>query len=90
MSNEVVKAISLSSRYHYGQKYGNKCYFIYHLTDVANSLEALGYSDTHIIVGYCHDLLEDTECTEAQILELFGQDVLDATIASNTDFGTSS
>lgn len=81
MSLNTIRTRSLASRYHFGQKYGDLDYFNYHLCGVAQSLETCGYSTDHVLTGYLHDILEDTDCREDEISDVAGFAVLDAVIA---------
>jgi GTP pyrophosphokinase len=55
--------------------YGAKPY-IYHLDAVAEVLAQMGALTWQIRAAYLHDVLEDTDCPEALILENFGALVL--------------
>ena len=61
MSTRSILTRSLASRYHFGQKYGELDYFTHHLCGVAQSLKNCNYSVDHVLVGYLHDILEDTD-----------------------------
>lgn len=50
--------------------------YLVHPTGVAEYLMAMGAEDDLIIAGYLHDLPEDTDVTEEEIIENFGQHVL--------------
>lgn len=76
-----LKARAMACAHHFDQKYGEHDYFNYHLCGVVSSMEHSHLSDECFIVGYLHDILEDTECTGNEILENFNQDILDAVIA---------
>ena len=62
----------LIDKWHKGQKYGDKPY-IYHLEQVVCELNSLHnrHYEVRTVVAYLHDILEDTECPEGDILELF-------------------
>lgn len=81
MSTRSILTRSLASRYHFGQKYGELDYFTHHLCGVAQSLKNCNYSVDHVLVGYLHDILEDTDCREYEISDVAGFAVLDAVIA---------
>lgn len=78
---DYLKARFMACEHHVDQKYGEYDYFNYHLCGVVSSMEQSHLSGECLIVGYLHDILEDTECTENEILENFNQDVLDTVIA---------
>jgi len=54
---------------HGNQKYGSKPYVV-HLEAVVGNLEK--YSDEAKIIGFLHDVVEDTSATESDISEKFG------------------
>jgi len=78
-SNLVNKARDLAKQYHRGQtdKVGND-YFRYHLTDVVKKLA----NPKEKIVGWLHDILEDTEMTVEKLREEgFPEDIIGAIVA---------
>ena len=81
MSLDYMKARFMAVEHHCEQKYGELDYFSYHLIGVVGSMERCHLDDQYLIVGYLHDILEDTDCTEDEILKSFNQEVLDAVIA---------
>lgn len=64
MNMESVKDFASIS--HRGQKYGSQPYF-YHLEGVVKILELQELSEDYAVVGWLHDVLEDTDAT---VLEL--------------------
>ncbi len=78
MKKLVRLAETISKTYHAGQKYGTKDYFKYHVTGVVNLIKLHNLSDTHIIVGYLHDVVEDTPIKIETIYDLFGSTIGDA------------
>lgn len=86
MSFEYLKARLLAVEYHNGQKYGTHDYFNYHICGVVSSIEKCLLGDEFSIVGYLHDILEDTNCSEQEILDTFGQDILDSVIAITKNY----
>ena len=72
------KALQLAKLKHQGQKRRNGEPYIVHPIRVAESLTDKGYPDSYHVVGLFHDLLEDTDTTEAEILDIASQEVLDA------------
>ncbi len=48
---------------------------VFHAIDVANKLEKYGFDDNVIAAGYLHDIVEDTEYKEKDVLNLFGDDI---------------
>lgn len=52
-----------------------------HTSGVAEYLMAMGAPEDLVIAGHLHDTLEDTDLTEAEIRENFGQNVLDLVLS---------
>jgi (p)ppGpp synthase/HD superfamily hydrolase len=78
MSTLVNLAKALAFHYHKDQKYGYNPYTA-HLNDVVDNCRLYyGDEDTILCVAYLHDILEDTTCDPAILLELFGGDILGA------------
>lgn len=74
----VVRAEELAKRWHQGQlRKGDGQPFFVHPQAVANILERHGCSALTVAAGYCHDLLEDTQCSETKIAQQCGQQVLE-------------
>lgn len=74
----IIKATKLAIRWHEGQiRKGDGSPYIEHPKAVAFMLAVNGFSAETIAAGYCHDLLEDTECSEEEILEKCGSKVLE-------------
>lgn len=78
MKDLVNLASTISQTFHSHQKYGTEGYFEYHIQGVVNSIKAHGLSDSHIIVAYLHDVVEDTSITIETIYDLFGTSIGDA------------
>ncbi|TXC91463.1 bifunctional (p)ppGpp synthetase/guanosine-3',5'-bis(diphosphate) 3'-pyrophosphohydrolase [Metabacillus litoralis] len=57
------------------RKISSEPYYV-HVDSVANTLKKAGFSREVVIAGYLHDVIEDTNVTEQEILQLFGKDVL--------------
>lgn len=68
-------AEALSKFAHLGQKYGTEDYYSYHVTGIVNSLKLHNLSESYLIVGLLHDVVEDTEVTLETIVNLFGEDI---------------
>lgn len=68
----IQDAINLIQKYHNEQKYGQFPY-TYHLYSVSSMVASYGlFTQT---VALLHDILEDTTCSEAEIIKTFGEDV---------------
>ena len=53
-----------------------------HLFGVARMLKCAGYEEPIVIAGLLHDVLEDTDATEQELQQLFGNHVLQLVIAA--------
>lgn len=63
---------------HIGQTRKQGTPYYLHPFAVQEILAQKGYSEEYQVAGLCHDLLEDTNATEQEILEPTNPDVLDA------------
>ena len=69
MKDTVTQARNFAIQHHGEQRYGDQPY-AYHLDAVVALLEP--YGDVAQVIGYLHDVVEDTAVTEDQIEDLFG------------------
>lgn len=84
----LSKAYNLAKERHKGQKYGYADYFDFHIEGVYRickerliSIDISPVSELGFIilsVAYLHDILEDTNTTEYELLSLFGDIITDA------------
>jgi len=74
MVDRVERAREYAIAAHGEQRYGNHPY-AYHLAAVVKILAEAGASDDMIIAGWLHDVVEDTDATEADIAAAFGEEV---------------
>jgi len=73
----IENAIRLASFWHRGQmRKGGEFDYFTHLSAVASILTRAGFDEEIIAAGYCHDLLEDTKCSRAELEEACGSNVL--------------
>ena len=82
--NRLQKSIAceIARNAHDGQKdKAGEDYFEAHVRPVAESVFKRTNSCTAAAVGYLHDVLEDTEMTEAQLRSMFDSDIVDAVVA---------
>ena len=63
---------------HEGQTRKQGTPYYEHPLRVGNMLKEKGYDNNYLVAGYFHDLLEDTNATEEEILELSNKQVLEA------------
>lgn len=76
---DYISALEYASKKHEGQlRKDKKTPYINHPMAVAKMLEDKGYGIEYIVTGLFHDLLEDTDAKEEEILALSNTDVLDA------------
>jgi (p)ppGpp synthase/HD superfamily hydrolase len=79
--NDLDLARHLAAKYHAGQKYGDDPYTT-HLDEVEAAAHAMFPGDERVrILGQLHDILEDTDCTEAILRTLFEKAVVDAVLS---------
>ncbi len=71
-------ALAYATRMHEGQRRMGGDDYITHPIAVAELLRARGYTIEYQITALFHDLLEDTEAEEDEILSLGGEEVLSA------------
>ena len=71
-------ALEFAAMKHEGQVRKGGAPYITHPVAVAEMLKERGYGLDYQIAGLFHDLLEDTDATEAEIAALGGEDVLAA------------
>ncbi len=82
----IMGAIYLIREYHKGQKRkGDGFPYLEHPLEVGYRLWRGGFPGDVVTAGFCHDLLEDTKCTEAEIKEKCGGEVLRIVKAVSND-----
>lgn len=59
---------------HGDQRYGDKPY-VEHLSAVVRVLEDFGCSGDHLVAGWLHDVIEDTDATRSELKSAFGEHV---------------
>lgn len=74
----IEKCIEFMKQKHEGQKRKQGTPYYTHPLAVSNMLKENGFNEEYQIAGLFHDLLEDTDCTENEILELSNNNVLEA------------
>ena len=78
MEDKYVVALNYASQKHSGQYRVGGDPYISHPVAVANILKEKGFGIDYQIAGLFHDLLEDTNATEEEILSIAGKEVLQA------------
>ena len=77
-SDKVKRAIEFATQKHKGQKRRGGEDYISHPIAVYEMVKKQGYGEDYQITALFHDLLEDTDATEKEILEYGSQNVLTA------------
>ena len=82
----IEKALLLAIKYHSKQvRKGDSHPYLEHPLEVGWILYKHGYNPNVIAAGYCHDLIEDTDCTEEEIVAECGEEVLRLVKAVSND-----
>ena len=76
--NSIEKALEFTKQKHEGQLRKNGSPYYHHPLAVSNRLKEKGYGIDYQMAGLFHDLLEDTDAMEEEILELSNEIVLEA------------
>lgn len=86
MKIKIHNAILFATLKHEGQKRkGTDIPYIVHPMEVMQILTANRCSEDVIVAGILHDVLEDTDTTEAEILDNFGEGVLGIVMSESED-----
>ena len=72
------KALTYIEEKHSGQFRHGGLEYVTHPVEVANMIREKGLPDDYIMTALFHDLLEDTDATESEILSLSNAQVLEA------------
>ncbi len=86
-SPRYVAALEFAAKKHAGQVRMGGMPYIVHPVAVADIVNRWGYGADYAIAAFFHDLLEDTDATEEEILELGGPTVLEAVRALSKSEG---
>ena len=78
MEERVQRALAFATTKHQGQKRIGGDDYITHPIAVCELVKQNGYDERYQIAALFHDLLEDTDATEAEILAYANQEVLEA------------
>ncbi len=86
MKTKIHDAIIFATLKHQGQKRkGTDIPYIVHPMEVMHILTANGCGEDVVVAGILHDVLEDTNTTREEVLEAFGQEVLDIVVSESED-----
>ena len=88
----IMKAFNLANEKHKDQKRGSGEPYIIHPLNVAYILASIGLDDATICAALLHDVVEDTDVTNKDLIELFGNEIADmvkgVTKLSTIQFGS--
>jgi len=73
--DEVYRAFIFAERNHRGQMRRSGEQYIHHPIEVADTLAELQMDSRTLIAALLHDVVEDTEATNEEVTELFGEEV---------------
>ena len=79
--NIVEIALSYAKEKHKGQKYGEEDYFEGHICKVNEIVKQVGGSETEQVVAILHDVFEDCEVDENDVINVFGEEVYKSCMA---------
>ena len=73
----IMKAYNLANEKHKDQKRGSGEPYIIHPLNVAYILADIGLDDSTICAALLHDVVEDTDITDADLRKMFGNEIAD-------------
>ncbi len=73
--DDVYRAFVFAEKYHRGQIRKSGEQYIHHPIEVAETLAELRMDSRTLMAALLHDVIEDTDATKEQIIELFGEDI---------------
>ena len=73
----IMKAYNLANEKHKDQKRGSGEPYIIHPLNVAYILADIGLDDSTICAALLHDVVEDTDVTDADLRKMFGNEIAD-------------
>lgn len=91
-AKQIMKAYNFAAEKHKDQKRGSGEPYIIHPVNVAYILADIGLDEPTICAALLHDVVEDTEVTHEDIIEIFGDEIADmvqgVTKLGNIQFAT--
>ena len=83
---DINNCIEYMKKKHEGQKRKHGTPYYTHPLAVAKLLEEKGLDENYIVAGLFHDLIEDTDCTYEEIIDLSNEKVAEAVrLVTKTD-----
>ena len=73
----IMKAYNLAAEKHKDQKRGSGESYIIHPLNVAYILASMGMDDNTLCAALLHDVVEDTDVTQKDLTDMFGQEISD-------------
>ena len=73
----IMKAYNLAAEKHKDQKRGSGEPYIIHPLNVAYILASMGMDDNTLCAALLHDVVEDTDVTQKDLTDIFGQEISD-------------
>ena len=73
----IMKAYNLAAEKHKDQKRGSGEPYIIHPLNVAYILASIGMDDNTLCAALLHDVVEDTDVTEKDLTDMFGEEISD-------------
>lgn len=77
-TNALSLASAIAATAHYGQKYGEHDYYEYHICGVVASLMCHSATTESLIVGFLHDVVEDSNVGLETISIVFGKEIAES------------
>lgn len=84
--NTKERAMLVAEKAHAGQSYDIYPY-IYHVKQVAEIAEKLGYDESVVVASILHDTLEDGNLSYNDILKSFGEEIAEIVYAVTDELG---
>jgi (p)ppGpp synthase/HD superfamily hydrolase len=85
----ILRAADFAARRHVNQRRKgiDREPYVNHLIEVADRLAASEHGDDDVLIaaGFLHDVIEDTETTATELLDLFGAEITDVVLEVSDD-----
>lgn len=83
----ISEYIEFIRKKHQGQKRKQGTPYYLHPVEVSNKLKEKGFNETYQIVGLFHDLLEDTNTTYDELVNISNKEIADAVVLLTKEKG---